>query len=96
MVKAGVRNVSKGLGDLASNTTLLAADYSDRESMRAAFTGADVVSLPRATLVCGWTISYGTHHKLSVLHEKGPGFGLEADQTRFFRCHMLGSMSNGS
>jgi hypothetical protein len=45
-----VRDVSKGLGDLASNTTLVAADYSKRESMRAAFTGADVVSLPRTLL----------------------------------------------
>lgn len=45
-----MRDVSKGLGDLASNTTLVAADYSKRESMRAAFTGADVVSLPRTLL----------------------------------------------
>jgi hypothetical protein len=64
VVKAGVRDVSKGLGDLASNTTLVAADYSKREPMQAAFTGADVVSLPR-TLPCvkvnsnlGFSVSY--------------------------------------
>ncbi|GAQ83500.1 hypothetical protein KFL_001510040 [Klebsormidium nitens] len=45
VVKAGVRDVSKGLGDLAPNTALVAADYSKRESMKAAFTGADVVIL---------------------------------------------------